>query len=317
MGIRSAIDTRAQRGLETRKASDDLAVRTWRYLRVALIGLAVGLSVSVVHARLDADCWLTSISAYYYTPAQGVLVGALIAIGVSLICLRGASDGEDVLLNLAGMCAPFVALVPTPSKDEDCGKGLVATSERFLNVGNNVTALLVVAWLALAFLGFITARRWHEDGRKPDETVLVRGYWAAVALLLVANIVFLADRDLFLGTNDGIGSVLHAHNVAGFLFFALVLANVRLNAFQRYAAEHEVGLTPGRFNRYTRITLAMAAAVAVHAGLFIGNWPYAVLTLEASLIALFIVFWIAQTSERWEDGISPLPSARRTADDRA
>ena len=46
------------------------------------------------------------------------------------------------------------------------------------------------------------------------------------------------------------------------------------------------------------------------------NWSHWVLTVEASLIALFVCFWLAQTRERWEDGISPVPSARRTADQR-
>ena len=63
-----------------------------------------------------ARCWQSSISSYYYTPAQGILVGVLVAIGVCLICLRGASDGEDELLNLTGLCAPFVALVPSPTR---------------------------------------------------------------------------------------------------------------------------------------------------------------------------------------------------------
>ncbi|MGY1755177.1 hypothetical protein [Blastococcus sp. SYSU D01042] len=299
--MRETIDS-AGTGLANRGDEHDLAVKTWRYLRVGLIALAVGLAVAVLHARSLAECWQTSISAYYYTPASGVLVGVLVAIGVCLICLRGASDGEDVLLDLAGICAPFIALVPTPNKSRECGKVLVSTSERYLNVGTNVTALLVVAWLALAFIAVITVRR-----KARPSPVAVRGFWAAVLLVLVANVVFVVFRTFFLS---------NAHNAAAVLFFVFILANVRLNAFQRYAAEEAVGLTPGRFNRYTRITVAMAAVIAVHVALIIGDWSHWVLTLEASLIALFVWFWVAQTSERWDDGISPIPSAEKRREQR-
>lgn len=301
MGIRETIDS-VGTGLANRDDEHDLAVKTWRYLRVSLIALAVGLAVAVLHARSLVECWQTSISSYYYTPASGVLVGVLVAIGVCLICLRGASDGEDVLLNLAGICAPFIALVPTPNKSRECGKVFVSTSERYLNVGTNVTALLVVAWLALAFIAVITVRR-----KAQPSPVAMRGFWAAVVLVLVANVVFVAFRTFFLS---------NAHNAAAVLFFVFVLANVRLNAFQRYAAEEEAGLEPGRFNRYTRITVAMAAVIVVHVALIIGDWSHWVLTLEASLIALFVWFWIAQTSERWDDGISPVPDARKRREKR-
>ncbi len=304
MGIRETIDKSVETGLETRGDEHDLAVKTWRYLRVGLIAIAIGLAVSVGREIWRVGCVQTSISAYYYTPAQGVVVGALVAIGVCLICLRGASDGEDALLNFAGICAPFVALVPTPNKNQDCGKVLVATSDRLLYVGNNVTALLAVAWLALAFLAVLTVRRVRQNSGAWPARIAVRSYWATVVVLLVTNVVFVVDRDLFLG---------NAHNAAAILLFVFVFLNVRLNAFQRYAAEDEAGLEPGRFNRYSVITVAMAVTVAVHVGLVIGDWTHWILTLEASLIALFVGFWVAQTFERWEDGISPLPSARRTA----
>ena len=308
MGIRSTIDEHVEKGLRTGGDDHDLAIKTWRYLRVGLIAVAIGLAVSVGREASRVDCFQTSISAYYYTPAQGVVVGALVAIGVCLICLRGASDGEDALLNFAGLCAPFVALVPTPNKNQDCGKVLVATSDRLLYVGNNVTALFAVAWLALAFLAVLTVRRTANAGSPRPSTVDLRGFRAIVAVLLLANVVFVVDRDLFLG---------NAHHAAAILLFVLVFCNVRLNAFQRYAAEDDAGLDPGRFNRYSVITVAMAADVFVHVVLILLDWSHWILTIEASLIAMFVWFWVAQTHERWEDGISPVPSARRTADNRA
>ena len=81
------------------------AVKTYRYLRLAMIALVVGLFACVLyeHSKTRTGCWQTSISAYYYTPVQGFLVAALVTIGVSLVALRGNTDWEDVLLNMAGV----------------------------------------------------------------------------------------------------------------------------------------------------------------------------------------------------------------------
>ena len=89
---------------------------TWRYLRLAIVVMVVALGASVLyeHARTGTRCWQPSISSYYYTAAQSAVVGALVAIGVCLICLRGNTDWEDILLNVAGACAPVAALSPPP-----------------------------------------------------------------------------------------------------------------------------------------------------------------------------------------------------------
>ena len=74
-------------------------------------------------------CWQHSISAYYYTPVQLFLVGALVAIGISLIALKGSIELEDAVLNFAGILAPVVALVPTPNVGR-CGSVLTDTTNR-------------------------------------------------------------------------------------------------------------------------------------------------------------------------------------------
>lgn len=53
-----------------------------------------------------------SLSDYYYTPLGDVFVGMLIAIGASLTVYRGYSPREDWILNLAGILAVGVALIP-------------------------------------------------------------------------------------------------------------------------------------------------------------------------------------------------------------
>src|SRR5690606_14821202 len=66
------------------------SVRTYRYLRLSLVGLVFLLLFCVWLERLTGDPanrHLGSISAYYYTPARSVFVGALVAIGISLAAI--------------------------------------------------------------------------------------------------------------------------------------------------------------------------------------------------------------------------------------
>src|SRR5699024_523639 len=55
----------------------------------------------------------TSISAYYLGPIRDVFVGVMMAIAACLVAYRGSSPLEDFSLDVAGVCAIFVALVPT------------------------------------------------------------------------------------------------------------------------------------------------------------------------------------------------------------
>jgi hypothetical protein len=83
------------------------------------------IGVGVVGAALPVALWLggwigdgqslrASMSAYYYSPTMGdVFVGTLVAVGVILFLYKGFSASEDWGLNLAGLFAAGVALVPT------------------------------------------------------------------------------------------------------------------------------------------------------------------------------------------------------------
>jgi hypothetical protein len=129
-----------------------------------MIALVIDLAAAVVYeiVRGDADCVQTSISAYYYTHAQAVFVGALVAIGTCLICLRGSTDHEDVLLNVAGMLAPVVAIVPTPEAG-DCASLPGVPEDSTPNIENNITALLVIG--LAAFVGSRRMSRVKARGR--------------------------------------------------------------------------------------------------------------------------------------------------------
>ena len=88
------------------------AIKTYRYLRVGMIGAVVLLAASISIEIVKAGCAQTSISAYYYTPARAIFVGAMFVVGVSLIVYKGRTPWEDNWLNVAGMLAPVVAVVP-------------------------------------------------------------------------------------------------------------------------------------------------------------------------------------------------------------
>ena len=220
------------------------AIKTWRYLRLAMVAIVFGLGVSIAFERskVTPGCFQTSISAYYYTPVHGIFVGALVGIGVCLMCLRGSTDTEDVLLNLAGMFAPVVAFVPTPEPGS-CASVLGTTHDRNVNIANNVTALLAVAALALLVFAILAARN------RPTGVALI-GYAAAVAAWLVAALVFWLARDFFVRT---------AHYTAATLMFICIVAVVASNAvgFKRKTQARSIR------NRYAIIGGAMVASVVV------------------------------------------------------
>ena len=63
---------------------------------------------------------LPSVSAYYYSPARDVFVGALIAASLALFALSGRGPSR-ALLDAAALFAPLIALVPTtpPARDSE------------------------------------------------------------------------------------------------------------------------------------------------------------------------------------------------------
>ena len=257
----------------------EYAIVTWRYLRLAMIALVIGLTAAIGYevARNAADCVQTSISAYYYTHAQAIFVGALVAIGTCLICLRGSTEPEDVLLNVAGMLAPVVALVPTPEAGEcDSLPGLTDPTP---NVENNIAALLIIgvaAFIALAVLS------WHKE-----QSVVARvGYGVALVVWLLGGLVFLTARETF---------VEHAHIVAAFVMFGCIILVAVVNAFSFKRKQED----PNARNRYSFVAFAMLSVFA----LFAFGGEYRVLLAEFDAILLFAVFWAIQTEELWGEGV--------------
>ncbi|WP_017935114.1 hypothetical protein [Nocardioides sp. Iso805N] len=256
-------------------------VTTYRYVRSALLALLLALTTSV-GAETVRTGWQTSISGYYYTAAGPVFIAVLASIGVCLIALRGFTDAEDVLLNLAGISAPMVAFVPTP----EAGRPSDVPA-----IENN--ALTFLAVLAVGYVVVLVAILRRRPGGRPSRP----GRWGQFGLIAtaIAWVVGLAwiliDKQSFAA---------HAHALAAGATFVPFAGVVVLNTdwgVRRIAREQEPSRT--RFDAaYWAIVVGMAVAVVVFAALH--AWTYALLGLEISLLALFAVFWILQTIDLFD-----------------
>ena len=288
---------------------DDVASRkTYRYLRIGIVAAVVLLGAAVVleRSKVAPDCWQTSISAYYYTPARAVFVGALMAIGMSLIVIKGSTGWEDVLLNAAGMLAPVVALVPIgnpgacwsikpeplPTVTNPVTNDLELAPWVERNIENNIEALLwagaaaVVAAALIAGIAFaVGARRGERPTLAPLWTGPQRGTFfslIAVGAALVVGAVLFATWDRFEE---------NAHGLAAYAMFGFLAAAAVVNALEcrKFGLRWYVRL-------YGLIAVLMGAAALM---ILVKDWDHKTLVLEMVEIGLFAGFWIVQTRELW------------------
>ena len=325
------------------ETADEVVVKTTRYLRLSMVALVIGLAAAVLYehakshpqGRASGHCWQHSISAYYYTPVQSFFVGALVAIGISLIVLKGSTELEDLWLNFAGTFAPLVAFVPMPEIG-NCGSVLTDRTNAEPDIANNVSALLVMAGIAFVALGVLW-RVGHPVNRISTvkaaadaawaRRIKVGGYLAALTLYALACVLFFGARRWFVD---------NAHTLSAVTMFVFIFLAVVSNAFNFHftrkkmvadqATARQAGAAvdpagevkpPKPVNRYLVIALLMAAAAVV---IGLGPWfgDYKIIWLETSMITLFAVFWVIQTHELWHYGLrtpvrQPATDIRRRA----
>jgi hypothetical protein len=303
---------------------DDVA-KSYRYLRLAMVGLLVCLAAAVFYQTLRQGGFLTSVSAYYYTPAQAIFVGALIGLGACMIALK-RPPVEDVSLNLGGVFATVVAIVPTvrgadyqaavracreantPLLTErgsgvlDCPTVQALADATKANVENNLVALLAVGFLALV-ASVLFARRDGVLSGEPDGRAR-RSYLVGLAVASIVWAAGLLARLLYLQW-----FVDNAHYLAAAGLFLCILVVAIANA-RRFGgvdndssrmeqAKETVGVLvrPGdRKNKYSRIALTMIVIAFVAAGLLVFH-VINIFWLEIVVALIFIVFWTVQTIE--------------------
>ena len=274
------------------------ARKTYRYLRLGIVAMVVFLAASLVVEANKAPCLQTSISAYYYTPVRSVFVGGMIAIGLCLVVIKGSTAIEDLFLNIAGMLAPVVALVPTadpghcwsvvpnplPTDDHGALAGWVVA-----DIDNNMKALLLAGLFGLV-LAFVIAL-FANGGPVGLAKNVAPGTHAGLALALA----LVGGGWWAFHYWDGFEAHAHFYSAIGmFGFLAFAIAS---NAVQRRKDPPKV-----YFWLYTAIALSMIGSGAVMLALQ-SKLEHMVFILEATEIALFATFWLVQTKELWNDTI--------------
>jgi hypothetical protein len=276
--------------------ADEAAIKSYRYLRLGIVGVVGLLCASIGFERAKVDCWQTSISAYYYTPVRSIFVGGLLAIGLCLIVIKGSTAWEDTCLNIAGMLAPIVALVPTsdagkcwsvqpiplPVKDDGSLASWVVS-----NVNNNVKSLLVAGIAGL----FIAAAVATVVTRNAAAVATVGAPGTRLALLgaMLMLVVGLVAFNTWNHFNTD------SHFVAAIAMFVFLAGAVGGNVW-----EHRAQAARSYFWLYLAIVVLMAGAAIVLVALSSG-WRHVQLFLEGTQISLFAAFWLVQTKEHWHE----------------
>lgn len=267
--------------------------KTYRYLRIGIIGAVVLLAVAIAIERDKVDCFQTSISAYYYTPVRAIFVGFMIALGLALIVYKGRTTAEDASLNIAGMLAPVVAVAPTtdvgrcwsvapsplPVQEDGSLANWVVT-----NIDNNFYALLIAGLIGLGIALVIALV--DRDG--PLRELGVRLSLGVTFVLLLFGWWLIENWDDFYSRAHGWSAVL-----------LIVLLGVAIIA---HAIHHRREGDRGLVWVYLAIPALMALG-----GLIISLTrvfdEHTVFALEAYEIGLFAVYWIVQTKEHWDEKV--------------
>jgi len=268
------------------------AIQTWNFLRVSIVAAVAALGAAIVwelHLAPD-ECLQQSISAYFYTPARGVFTGALISIGVAMLCLRGSTPFENWFLNLAGVFAPLVALIPAPSGgDPGCTSYPGTAAGRLEGYANAMVAVFAVSG-AFILAGVI---RMLLD--KADDKITARWQVAGAAVLWGVLLYLFAEERTFFDKK-----VHFASAIAMFAFAAVVIA---LNTWDTRRPDNGV-IRSVYFASFLTMVVAAAVVLIVH---FAADWEgHWVFWFEFVEIVPFTAFWLFQTIHMWNKPERPL-----------
>jgi peptidoglycan/LPS O-acetylase OafA/YrhL len=298
-----------ERPTEPGDLTDQDCRKTYRYVRIGVIGAVVvlGVSIAIEWSKVDFDCYQNSVSAYYYTPVRAIFVGTMIVVGFALIVYKGRSPWEDTCLNFAGMLAPVVAIAPTtdvgtcwsvrpiplPVRDN----GTVARWVH-VNIDNNFSTLLIAGGLGLllAFV-LVLAVNWKSP------TPVIERLMAPVKKvepetwisLVITGLALLAGWWLI--ENWG-GFYTQAHGWAAVIFFFFLGLAIVINARAHWEKQRKL------FWVYAGIAALMLAGFLVIPPLRVGG-AHTVFWLEAWEILMFVTYWIFQTVENWGEDVQP------------
>lgn len=281
-------------------------IRTYRYVRVSIVA-AVALLFIALFLQIVRDPGPTwgSISAYYYSPVRSVFVGTLVGAAFALVAIRGRRGGENALLDFAGMLLPLVAIVPTPvegTSEAPCPRGDKCIPAEFLSgVEVGVAALLILGAAGLIFAGWTLVSEHQADPVAARRGFAVAcGIWGIVAVWFGPTADW-GPRELFLDVG---------HYAAAIPMFALIVAVALINARK---SEQDIQIARVRVS-YRPVYRVVAWGMAIVLAGALAYWALVIrpdpdaessliFWVEAWLLALFAVFWGAQTAEFWNMGL--------------
>lgn len=162
---------------------------TYRLLRLGLAAVAVALPVLL---WIGTGQPRPSISDYYHAGGwmRDPFVGSLSAIGVFLVLYKGYSSREDVALDLAGVAAVVVALVPTDRREVP-GVRVELAASGLVHMVAAVCFFLLIAYVCV-FRSGDTLALMDEERRRGFR----RGYRLLGAAMLAAPAAAWAVRYL-------------------------------------------------------------------------------------------------------------------------
>ena len=273
--------------------------KSYRYLRITMIGLLLALAAAVFYQSIRQHSVLASVSAYYYTAARTVFVGALIGLGACMIALQGMDNPENTFLNLGGVFAIVVAIVPTGrgadfdtavrACQQATGAFLTQSASKNLacptvlapcrtptkaDVENNMAALVIVGILALILAGIMLFK--ERPGARPGRRWVLRRVFRGRAAMGVRG-----GRSFSLSV-DWLAA--NGHYIAAGCLLACVLGVAGANAHRR------------RAYLYPWVAIVMVGV----SGAVILLWRCGTISLflvEMVVAFLFVVFWGVQTAE--------------------
>lgn len=290
-----------------RLAPPGAALDTYRALRVGMVGAGLLLLLAVTIETVRVGEIPGSISATFYSPVRGVFVGALLAVGLALVAIKGRPGWENGLLDIAGVLVPLVGFVPTPVVLAGVPGGLelpvtcpdpqvaCVPTQLVPDVANNVAAYLLTGAVGLGFVWVRLLRA--RSGPRPWKPRTRNAVAVATGVWLAIGAWFLLGRSSFLE---------YAHYTSAITFFVLLIVVVWINGRRTTPS---TGLLPMGTEGYRRwyygIAVAMAVAVVAGVATFLvtgqqSGFPL-VFWLEVVLLVLYITFWTLQTAEHWNE----------------
>ncbi|KJL29842.1 hypothetical protein [Microbacterium oxydans] len=290
--------------------------KTHRYLRLSLVFVVVALLASVA-IEMVVVSWdpfmlgwnpLPSISHAFYTPVRSVFVGALIATSLAMLALSGRGR-EAILLDIAAVFAPLIAIVPTgiapehpigdlrcPGTDDCIPTGYIG------EVRAGVAIYVVVVLLVVVTMAAVRAKKQIVT----PGAALVSGI-AVLAAVVVAALAFIPGLNADFPFNFWPYPP-SIHFLVTLLFFGTFVAVPVLHS-RGPVDETETPPTPRQRSIYRWVARLLIADLLLLLAAFIfrdelGTFPL-VLIGEAVALSLFAWFWWVQTFQRWDDANPP------------